>query len=61
MNKDQVKGAVKEVAGKVQAEVGKVMGNSGQQVKGVVREAEGKTQRIVGNVKEIVKDMRSKS
>ena len=60
MNKDQIKGAVKEVAGKVQAEVGKVTGNTAQQVKGVVREAEGKTQKIVGNAKEIVKDAHRK-
>ena len=33
MNKNQVKGAVKEVVGKVQEEVGKLAGNNEQQVK----------------------------
>lgn len=54
MNKDQVKGAVKEVAGKVQAQVGKVVGNTEQQVKGHILEAEGKAQHLVGDAKTLV-------
>lgn len=61
MNKDQVKGSIKEVAGKVQAQVGKATGNTAQQRKGVVREVEGKTQKIIGNAKQIVRDARSES
>ena len=56
MNKDQVKGTVKELAGKVQAQVGKVVGSQEQQVKGHLREAEGKVQHIVGDAKKLVKD-----
>lgn len=56
MNKDQVKGAVKEVAGKVQAKTGKIVGSTNQQVKGLVKEAEGKMQKKVGDVEEIRKD-----
>ena len=56
MNKDQVKGAVKEVAGKVQAGVGKATGSVSQQVKGKVLESEGRRQTLVGDVKEVVKD-----
>ena len=56
MNKNQVKGTVKEVAGKVQAGVGKAIGNNEQHAKGHVREAEGKAQHAVGDVKEMVKD-----
>lgn len=56
MNKDQVKGTVKEVAGKVQAQVGKVVGSTEQQVKGHIREAEGKAQYVVGDAKKLVKD-----
>jgi uncharacterized protein YjbJ (UPF0337 family) len=56
MNKDQVKGTAKEVAGKVQAGVGKAVGSTEQQVKGHLREAEGKAQHAVGDVKEVVKD-----
>ncbi len=56
MNKDQVKGTVKEAVGKVQAEVGKVVGNKDQQVKGHAKEAEGKVQQVVGDAKELIKD-----
>ena len=56
MNTDQVKGAVKEVAGKVQAEVGKATGSLSQQVKGKALESEGRSQTLVGDVKEVVKD-----
>lgn len=56
MNKDQVKGAVKEAAGKLQAKVGDVTGNVGQQIKGLSKEAAGKIQRTLGNAKEAVKD-----
>lgn len=34
MNKDQVKGAVKDVAGKVQEKAGKVVGSKEQEAKG---------------------------
>lgn len=56
MNKDQVKGAVKDAAGKVQSKTGEMTGNTDQQAKGMVRQAEGKTQKKVGDAKEAVKD-----
>lgn len=57
MNKDQVKGAVKEAAGKVQRKTGDAVGSTEQQVKGHAREVEGKVQKNVGDAKETVKDM----
>ena len=56
MNKDQIKGAVKEVAGKVQLKAGELVGNTAQKAKGIMNEAEGKAQKQVGNVKEVIKD-----
>ena len=56
MNKDQVKGAVKDAAGKVQSKTGEMTGNASQQAKGMARQAEGKTQKKVGDAKEVVKD-----
>ncbi|RXZ33196.1 CsbD family protein [Oxalobacteraceae bacterium CAVE-383] len=56
MNKDQVKGAVKEAAGNVQKKAGEVTGSASQQVKGAAREAEGNVQKNYGNVKETVKN-----
>lgn len=56
MNKDQVKGNIKEAAGEVQEQFGKVVGSPSQQVKGHAREQAGKAQEKVGDVKEAVKD-----
>ena len=56
MNKDQVKGAVKDAAGKVQSKAGELTGSTEQQAKGMAKQVEGKTQKKVGNAKEIVKD-----
>jgi uncharacterized protein YjbJ (UPF0337 family) len=52
MNKDQVKGAVKEAAGKVQTKAGEAMGSNKQQAKGMAKQVAGKAQKAVGNVKE---------
>lgn len=52
MNKDQVKGTVKEAAGKVQQKVGEAVGSNKQQAKGVGKQIEGKAQKAVGNAKE---------
>ncbi len=57
MNKDQVKGVAKDVAGKVQEEAGKLVGSKEQQVKGLAKQISGKTQKGVGDVKEAVKDL----
>ncbi len=56
MNKDQVKGAVKDAAGKVQEKVGQAVNSPTQEAKGLQKQAEGKTQKTYGDVKEAVKD-----
>ena len=56
MNKDQVKGAVKDAAGKVQRKTGEVIGSEEQQVKGLAKQVEGKAQKSYGDAKEAVKD-----
>ena len=55
MNRDQVKGAVKNVAGKVQRQVGKAIDSPEQQAKGLKKEVEGKVQQTYGDVKEAAK------
>ena len=60
MNKDKVKGSVKDAAGKVQEQFGKAVGSSEQQAKGVARQVEGKTQKKVGDVKEGVREITKK-
>jgi len=56
MNKDQVKGEAKNIAGKVQEQVGKISGSKEQQVKGQAKQVTGKIQRGVGDVEQSVKD-----
>jgi uncharacterized protein YjbJ (UPF0337 family) len=57
MNKDQVKGKLKNIGGKIQEEVGEAIGSSEQQAKGLSKQVEGKVQETYGDAKEeIVKD-----
>jgi uncharacterized protein YjbJ (UPF0337 family) len=56
MNKDQVKGTAKEVAGKIQQGVGRAIDSDEQQVKGLGKQIEGNAQKNFGNLKEAVKD-----
>jgi uncharacterized protein YjbJ (UPF0337 family) len=57
MNKDQVKGSAKDIAGKIQEESGKLVGSKQQQAKGLEKQLEGKVQQKVGDLKEAVKDV----
>ncbi len=61
MNKDQVKGTVKEAAGKVQEKTGKLIDSPEQQVKGINKQVEGKVQKNYGDAKEVVKDQIDKA
>jgi len=56
MNKNQVKGALKDVAGKVQEELGKLVGSKEQQVKGFGKQISGNAENTYGDAKEAVKD-----
>jgi uncharacterized protein YjbJ (UPF0337 family) len=56
MNKDQVKGAAKDIGGKIQEEAGKLVGSEEQQVKGLKNQVEGKVQQQIGNLKKVLKD-----
>ena len=58
MKKDKVKGAEKDLGGKIQQEVGKLVGSREQQAKGLKNQAEGKVQEHVGDLKENLKDAR---
>lgn len=56
MNKDQVKGAAKEISGKVQEDAGKLVGSKDQQVKGLGKQISGNVERTYGDAKEAIKD-----
>lgn len=51
MNKDQLKGRVKEAEGKVQKNIGEATGDLSQQAKGLGKEAVGKVQKNVGDAR----------
>ena len=54
MNKDQMKGTAKDVAGKVQQKVGEITGNKTQQAKGAAKQVEGKVQKRVSDVEQAI-------
>jgi len=58
MNKDQVKGVAKDVAGKVQEQAGKLVGSKQQQIKGLSKQISGKVQKAVGDVEQSVEDLK---
>jgi len=61
MNKDQVKGVAKDVAGKVQEQAGKLVGSKEQQIKGLSKQISGKVQKGVGDTKQAVEDFNKNS
>lgn len=56
MNKDQVVGKIKDLAGEAQAGMGKAINSPSQIAKGKALEAEGEIQKKAGDVKEALKD-----
>jgi uncharacterized protein YjbJ (UPF0337 family) len=60
MNKDTIKGSMKETAGKVQKEFGKAVDSPKHVIEGGAKEAEGKTQQAVGHMKDAVKSVTKK-
>ena len=58
MNKDQVKGQAKNIAGKVQEATGKLVDSKSQEAKGIKLQVEGKIQHGYGDTKEVIKDSR---
>jgi uncharacterized protein YjbJ (UPF0337 family) len=55
MNKNQIEGSVKKVAGKIQQKVGEAVGNTDQHMKGAGKRIEGTFQKGVGDVEQALK------
>lgn len=55
MNKDTIKGSMKETAGKVQKEFGKAVDSPKHVIEGGAKEAEGKSQKAAGHIKDAIK------
>ena len=58
MNKDQVKGKAKNIAGKVQEQAGKLVGSKEQQIKGLSKQIDGKVHKTVGDAKQVIEDFK---
>lgn len=58
MNKDQATGAAKKLGGKMQEEVGKLVGSKHQQTEGIKHQIAGNTQETVGDLKSAVKQVK---
>lgn len=56
MNTDQIKGSLKEAAGKAQAKAGDLMDSPKQQAKGLAKQVKGRAQKNLGDAKETLKD-----
>ena len=56
MDKQQIKGAAKEVAGKVQKKTGQAIDDRSMQAKGMAKEVAGKAQKKVGDAKDALRD-----
>jgi len=57
INKDQIKGRIKEAEGKVKEVAGKLVGNENLEAKGKVQKDLGEAQAKFGDVKKDVKDL----
>ena len=50
MNRNQIKGGLKDAAGKIQRKFGQMVGSERHETRGVTTQAEGKTQKTAGDV-----------
>lgn len=55
MDKDEVKGKAKDIAGRVERQAGEWTGNEETQAKGAMKQAEGKVQNAFGKAKDALK------
>jgi len=56
MDKDRIKGKVKDIAGRIQRQTGEWTGSTDDQVKGASKQIEGKVQNIAGRMKDAARD-----
>jgi uncharacterized protein YjbJ (UPF0337 family) len=61
MDKDRVKGAVNDAAGRAKRQVGEWTGDTNAQVEGSMQQLKGKAQKVVGNVKDAARDAKNEA
>lgn len=54
MNRDQIRGGLKDTAGRIQKKFGQLFGSHQQESRGAVTQAEGKTQSTAGDVSDAI-------
>jgi uncharacterized protein YjbJ (UPF0337 family) len=59
MDKDRVKGAINDAAGRAKRQVGEWTDNGDLQVEGAAQQIKGKAQKVVGQVKDAARDAAS--
>jgi uncharacterized protein YjbJ (UPF0337 family) len=55
VNRKQIRGTVRGLAGKVEEQVGKLLGNWGLRRSGVAKKISGKAERLAGDATELIK------
>ncbi|HUA92508.1 MAG TPA: CsbD family protein [Terracidiphilus sp.] len=61
MDKDTVKGAVNDAAGRAKRQVGEWTGDTNAQVEGTAQQAKGKLQKAWGNMKDSARDAKDEA
>jgi uncharacterized protein YjbJ (UPF0337 family) len=61
MNKDRVKGAVDDAAGRAKRQVGEWTGDTNAQVEGAAQQLKGKAEKAWGNVKDAARDAKDEA
>lgn len=60
MDKDEIKGKAKDIAGRVERQVGEWTGDKDAEAEGTAKQAEGKVQNAWGKTKDAVRDAADK-
>jgi len=61
MDKDRVKGAIDDVAGRAKRQVGEWTGDTNAQVEGAAQQLKGKAEKAWGNMKDAARDAKRRS
>ncbi|MNJ82490.1 CsbD-like protein [compost metagenome] len=60
MNADQVKGTLKDMAGRIQERLGENIDSPEQEAKGIAKQVEGTAQKKIGDLKEAIQETAKK-
>lgn len=61
MDKDKVKGAMDDVAGRIKRQTGEWTGDPNKQVEGAAQQIKGKAEKALGNMKDAARDANAKA